>query len=281
MKDGVDAAFARLVSDRPLELNVVTDDAFALPLVSAVFCGRRDCARDLIRAGADVNGRDSSRKGSSYNLRALEAALWQDEEEIESLLLESGATEDFGTLVFRGDATAVREAIEKEPAFLESAYIHPGFNLLHIAAEIDSAELAIVLMESGLDPNATDDEGHAPLRYASRNEPSLEVLEALITGGADVNLCSATGITALTAACRHEESLPTIRRLLELGADPNLVPKNRVSALMKAAGNRAPEMVEVLLAGGADPDYRGKGGETALDVARRRKASRVIEILER
>ena len=279
MKDGKQERFRELLESAAGRLDQASDDCIALPLISAVFCERIDFLRALIEAGADLDGRDMSHKGSSYNLRALEAALWFDRSDMEQLLLQAGASEDFGTHVFRGDVQRVRSSLDVDPELLQSAYIHPHFTLLHVAAEIDSADLTRLFLERGIEADAEDADGHTALRYAARNQPALDVVDALVEGGADVNHRSRTGITALSAACRHRESLPTVRRLLELGADPNLVPKNRVSPLMKAAGNRVAEMVELLLAHGAERDYRGKGGEAALDVAQRRNAHDIAALL--
>lgn len=279
MKDGDDASFDRLMGAHSDLLDVDDAGHIAAPLISAVFCERLDCLKRMLAAGADPNKRSTSRKGSSYRLRALEAAYWMDEAEMVEELLKAGSVEDFGAAVFRGDADAVAAALDQDAERLRETYIHTRFSLLHVAAEIDSVSLVELLVARGLDVDIEDGDGHTALRYASRNEPSLAVLEALLAHGADVDHASKTGISALTSACRHAESLPTVERLLRAGADPNIVPKNRVSALMKAAGNRVEPMVRLLLEHGADPLYEGKGGETALDVARRRKADAIVAIL--
>ena len=277
MKDDDRTSFERLLSLGGFETSGA--GPIAAPLISAIFCERPDFLRALLDAGAEVDYRDMSQRGSSFRLRALEAALWQGDEDMVQIILDAGATEDFGSLVFRADAQAVDAALEQDPHQLQSAYIHPHFTLLHVAADIDGADLVRVLVKRGLDPNARDADGHAPLRYAARNSPCIDVCAALLDGGADVNAASKTGITALSSACRHEESLPTVEFLLSRGANPNLVPKNRVSPLMKAAANRSAPMARLLLGHGADRDFVGKAGETALDVARRRNAEDVIRVL--
>ena len=277
MKSGDRASFQELLRLGGFETSGA--GPIAAPLIAAVFCERPDFLRELLAAGADVNYRDTSEQGSSFRLRALEAALWQGEDEMVEIISDAGACEDFGTLVFQANAKAVDAELERDPTLCNSAYIHPHFTLLHVAADIDAADLIRVLVAHGLDPNARDADGHAPLRYAARNSPCIDVCEALLDAGADVNAVSETGITALSSACRHEESLPTIEFLLTRGADPNLVPKNRVSPLMKAAANRSVRSVALLIEHGADPDFVGKNGESALDVARRRKATEVVRRL--
>ena len=283
MKDGKDLEVQALIETNRVALREGgkgPDTCVASPLISAVFSERADYLQALLDAGADPDTRDLSRKGSSYNMRALEAALWFRRRDMERILLDAGANEDFGTYLFRRNSKLVRAALKEAPALLESNYIRHDYTLLHVAATLASAPLTKLFVKAGLDPNATDGDGHAPLRYAARNEPCLDVMEALVDAGADVNHASRTGITALTAACRHDDSLPSVHWLLEQGADPNLVPKNGVSALMKAAGNRVTEMARLLLEHGADPEFVGKKGESALDVARRRKATEIVALLE-
>ena len=279
MKDGRDAEVKRLIADHRADLNTGPEGCVAAPLISAVWSERLDYLQALLDAGADPDVRDLGRQGSSHNLRALEAALWFEREDMAAALRAAGATPDFGTTLFSRDVEGVRAAVEADPELLGRAYIRHDYTLLHVGANLSHAGLTRLFLELGLDPNATDGDGHGPLRYAARNKPALDVVQTLVEGGADVNHASHTGITALTATCRHAQSLPTVRWLLEHGADPNRVPKNRVSALMKAAGNRVPEMVRLLLEHGADPDYVGKNGETAADVARRRRAEEVLAVL--
>ncbi|MEM7249069.1 MAG: ankyrin repeat domain-containing protein [Acidobacteriota bacterium] len=280
MKDGEDATVRRLVKKHRHELDAPDDGCIAPPLIACVTCERADYLALLLEAGAEPNHRSLGTKGASHNLRALEMATWYQREDLQRLLLGAGATEDFGTWVFRADVERVRDALTERPELADEVYIRPGHGLLHVAAQVGSGPLAVFLLEQGFDPNAADVDGHAPLRYAARNEPALEVLAALHAAGADLDQGNKAGITALTAACRHRESLPTIEWLLRAGADPDLVPKNGVSALMKAVNSRVPEMVSLLLEHGADRAHRDKKGATALDLARRKKLDAIVGLLE-
>ena len=104
MKDGVDERVHALIAEHRHELDAPVsqgDGCVPQVLIAAVWSGRPDYLQALVDAGADVNARDPSREGSSHNLRPLEAALWFHNAPMERVLLEAGATEDFGTWVFR------------------------------------------------------------------------------------------------------------------------------------------------------------------------------------
>ncbi len=195
------------------------------------------------------------------------------------VLMQAGTVPDFGTHVFRCDVDAVTRCLDDDPSLLDAAFLRPTFTLLHVAADLSSAELIALFVARGLDPNQCDADGHAPLRFAARNEPALEALDALLDAGADIDHASKTGITALTAAVCHADGLPTVKRLLERGADPNLATKDGTTALMKAAANRLPAAVEVLLQHGADPNWTNRKGQTALDQAMRRRCAGSVALL--
>ncbi len=189
MKDGKDAEGQALIQERAPLGGLGMDGCIASPLISAVFAERADYLEALLAAGADPNQRDLSRKGSSYNLRALEAALWFEREDLARILLAHGATKDFGTHLLGRDVKRVRKAIAADRALLEANYVRHDYTLLHVAALIGDAPLAELFVELGLDPNAVDGDGHAPLRYAARNEPCVDVLDVLGAAGADINHC--------------------------------------------------------------------------------------------
>ena len=279
MKDGQDDRVRSLIASCAGAIPTDEDGCISSPLVNAAVIGRSDYVRWLLDAGADVEARNTSPKVSTFHLRAYEAALWFEHAEIVALLEAAGTSLDFGAHLFRRESVVVEQLLDADPARLRTRWIRPTFTLLHVAAELDSAELVEVFLERGVDPNEADADGHTPLRFAARNTPALAVVAALVRGGGDVNHRSRTGITPLTAACRHLESLPTVRWLLEHGADPNLVPANGTSALQKAVNNEVPEMVELLLAHGADAGHRDKKGRTALDVARAKRASAIVSLL--
>lgn len=280
MKDGEDAEVKRLLASPDRMINAPAGGPIALPLISAVLSERIDYLVAVLDAGAEVDVRELSPKSSTYRLRALEAALWFDEDDMVQLLLERGAQPDFGTFVFRCDVSAVSKAIDADASLLEERFLRPTYTLLHVAADLSDAGLIKEFARRGVDPCEVDADGHAPLRLAARNEPALEALDALLDAGADVNAASKTGITALTAAVRFDECMPTVARLLERGADPSQAMKDGTTPLMKAASNRLPDAIRLLLDYGADPLAKTKKGETALDLAKKRRCASAIELLQ-
>jgi ankyrin repeat protein len=280
MKDGEDAEVKRLLASPDRMIDAPAGGPIALPLISAVLSERIDYLVAVLDAGAEVDVRELSPRSSTYRLRALEAALWSGEDEMVQLLLERGALPDFGTHVFRCDVPAVSKAIDADASLLEERFLRPTYTLLHVAADLSDAGLIKEFARRGVDPCEVDADGHAPLRLAARNEPALEALDALLDAGADVNAASKTGITALTAAVRFDECMPTVARLLERGADPSQAMKDGTTPLMKAASNRLPDAIRLLLKHGAVPLAKNKKGQTALDLAKKRRCAAAIELLQ-
>ena len=103
-----------------------------------------------------------------YRLRALEAALWFDEDDMVALLLERGANVDFGTHVFRCDVPAVSAALDADPSLLGERILRPTYSLLHVAADLSDAALIKEFARRGVDPCEVDADGHGPLRLGGR-----------------------------------------------------------------------------------------------------------------
>jgi hypothetical protein len=247
MKDDDHRAFERILKKHPDVVAEGADGCIAAPLISAVWSGQPKYLRRLLEAGADVHARDLSTQGSSHNLRAIDAAWWFWNKEMLAICTEYGARTDFGTRIFRRDAKAVGKDLARKQELIHSHYLVVSYSLLHVAAVLSHAGLTQLFLDHGLDASAVDSAGHTALRYAARNDPCLDVMEALISAGCDLNQQSKTGITALTAACRHRESLPSVEWLLEHGADPG---------------------------------YRGARKETAVDIAHRKQSKPILDLLK-
>lgn len=74
---------------------------------------------------------------------------------------------------------------------------------LHLAAMRGQFEDVLLLLKAGADPNAVDNEGYTPLRYAlacQRKDNALICIQVLVAGGANVNLRSENGSTPLSSA---------------------------------------------------------------------------------
>ena len=268
-----------MIQAQGANLNAAADGCIAPPLISAVICERLDYLETLLKAGADPAQVDVSTRTSAHNMNALHAALRTGDRAMEALIREYGAGDDFGTAVFSCNHKQVVAYLNKQPDLLESAFIRPSFTLLHVAADIGDPELTKIFLEAGIDPRQSDADGHAPLRFAARNSPAIEVMELLLQYGADVNAASKTGITALSAASHSNDSLPAVLWLLQNGAEPNLVPKDLNTPLLRATRLKNTAMVQALLEHGADANHQGKNGETAISIAKKKNAGDILVLL--
>ncbi|NIK75923.1 Zn-dependent protease with chaperone function [Paenibacillus castaneae] len=137
--------------------------------------------------------------------------------------------------------------------------------LLTAASERDLTRVQ-VLLDSGKNPNVTDEEGWTPLMWAAQfNE--TEIASALLTAGADPNLVELTyEETALTVAL-YNGSTEMVKLLLERSADPNLQDSLGWTPLMTAASNGDLEAINLLLNAGADPTIVDESDYTAAEYA--------------
>jgi ankyrin repeat protein len=272
---GDDEAVDALLAVHPDALNRTALPPQIPPLHAAAYRGRDGIVERLLAAGARAD-LDAWASVPDRTFLAVHHALYGRHDSTVRLLLDAGSPTDLAVHVGLGDLEAIRAAVEANPSALFHGYGHLGYSALHFAADTGRAAAVPVLCELGLPPDVEDASGHAPLRYAARNEPEIEVLEALVAAGADVNRASPRGHTALAGACRHRRSLPGVRWLLEHGADPDRASVEGVTPLHKAVGNGVAEMVALLLEHGADPDRASRKGETPRELAERKGRKDVL-----
>ena len=85
-----------------------------------------------------------------------------------------------------------------------------GITPLHLAASWDSLKVAELLISSGADLEAKDNDGDTPLHLAARDN-SLAVSELLISSGAEVDVKDNRGLTPL-----HFAAIQNNQEMLEL-----------------------------------------------------------------
>ncbi|MDA8018619.1 MAG: hypothetical protein MPN21_14355 [Thermoanaerobaculia bacterium] len=114
------------------------------------------------------------------------------------------------------------------------------------------------LIDKGVSPNIVLDEGknaiweHSPLTLAAWLE-NAELAELLVERGADVNYVNAASNTALKqAATTDQEILAGL--LIEAGADVDFVDENEVPILFWAVSRESKKVIPLLIEAGADPD---------------------------
>lgn len=161
-----------------------------------------------------------------------------------------------------------------------------GATPLHVAAKVGNVPMARLLLDHGANPNAPGTEtgrdaifSYSPLGYAVSLRGSTEMTELLLSRGARLD-GFASDAPLLTAA--SSDNSDGIKLLLARGANPNCIVKKTMQTalfLVAARGDRAAEVIEVLLKSGARPNDLDIYGRTALHTAASVNAVRVISLL--
>ncbi|XP_045842626.1 ankyrin repeat and SOCS box protein 16 [Meles meles] len=211
------------------------------PLTIAASRGYTDCARHLIRQGAELDARVGGRA-------ALHEACARAQSDCVQLLLTFGAK-----------ANVLSEE---------------GTTPLHLCTVPESLQCAKLLLEAGATVNvAAQDSDVTPLHVAAAR--GLEEHVALyLEHGANVHLRTSQGETALNAACAGAEGPGSGRqhhvaahRLLAAGADPRAAGRKRHTPLHNACANGCGALAELLLRNGACAGVPNAAGHTPMDCA--------------
>jgi uncharacterized protein len=149
-------------------------------------------------------------------------------------------------------------------------------------------QVASILLRSGANVNATDQDGKTALHYAMSgariNTEGFEIeqaqlLDTLFQYQADPNIVDSKGNTPLWYAVRFANGthMMEMSRLLQGGANPNIQNLEGMTPLMLACqldgGN---EVIVMLINAGADPSLRDYKGKTAMDYAKRESVQNIL-----
>ena len=136
-----------------------------------------------------------------------------------------------------------------------------GFAPLHrAAARTENPAVIDALLNAGADLEARENAGSTPLHHAVRNTENPAVIEALLNAGADLEAQDGDGRTPLHDAVRYNENPAVIEILLAAGADPMARDGRGTTPLHRAAMNENPAVIEVLRAAGAEQTERQRAG---------------------
>ena len=192
----------------------------------------------------------------------------------------------------KGGQTPLCEAIQKEQKQIALFLLQNGvdvdtkdkrgFTPLHYAAEKGYVQIVEQLTAKGANVNATDTTDKTPLHIAALNGHN-DVVLALLAAEAFVNAENSKGQTPLHYAAREGHS-DVVKILLAHGAIINAKDKSPgLTALHVAAYQNRKDVAEILLAEGADVNARDRLSHTPLywaSIARPKEGETYEDIME-
>jgi len=136
--------------------------------------------------------------------------------------------------VLRSDADGVRAAIKNAPDQIDAVDGDGRTALMH--AIIDkNADITLILLEAGANPNAKDADGNTPLHFATQ-EYDTKMAALLLDNGAEVDLLDNNGNSPLSNAVFNSQGNgELIMLLIGKGANKKLKNIHGVSPLDLAA----------------------------------------------
>jgi len=254
------------------------------PLLFAARQGCLECARVLVKSGAQINAADPN------NISPLLMAVINGHYDIAGFLLDQGADPNAADETGR---TALYAAVDMHSM---PASGRPPPNELD--NHLTSMDLIQALLAHGANVNAqlkkmqpyrtkldrADDTmldaGTTPMLRAAK-AGDVQVMQTLLAKGGDVKLPNKFGITSLMAAAglgtkgvdsigrkkTETEAIASIKLCLEAGADVNAADSQGQTALHGAAEWGWDRVVQFLVDHGANLDVKDKRGHTPLDAA--------------
>ena len=217
-----------------------TDDASPdetwYPLLVAAEEGYYECARALLKGGADPNVVGA---GGTPLRHAVTNGL----PELCRLLLRNGADPNNAGI--------------EPPILYQAVASHEPSNRL---------EIVRLLVENNARINVAHTNGTTALSWACWNDDDqkaqIAVIECLLDHGADVNRADRRGITPLHVAVRRH-NVALVRLLLERGADINGGTSSIGQRTPLSSAAASEDITRLLLDNGADPNRQARPGENS------------------
>jgi uncharacterized protein len=254
------------------------------PLLFAARQGCVDCARVLLKAGADINATNPN------GFSAILLAIINSHYDVAAFLLEQGADANIADEVGR---TPLYAAVDMHTL--------PDSNLpwpSELNNQLTSLDLIQALLAHGANVNAQLKKqqpyrskvdrgadtmlgtGATPLLRAAK-AGDTEVVKVLLAKGADPKLTTKFGMTPIMAASglgtkeedttgrkkTEAQAIASIKLCLDAGADVNAIDTQGDTALHGAAQKGDDQVVQFLVDHGAKLDIKDKKGRTPLDAA--------------
>ena len=148
-----------------------------------------------------------------------------------------------------------------------------GGTALHEAAYAGRPVIAATLLAAGADPDATDEDGNAPLHWTVVEEglDNASVASVLISANANVDAKNGLGETPLHLAAFWDDYAVVASLLVSAGADPDAQTDKGQTPLHRAVftDEAHASVVAVLISAGADANLKDDAGDAPLHIAAR------------
>jgi ankyrin repeat protein len=174
------------------------------------------------------------------------------------------------------DADALKRELAKGAAV--NSRNRFGETALIILLKKDRPDLAMIVLDAGVDVNLAALNGITPLMAAAYGGHN-DMVKRLLAKGANPTPLDRLQKSAMTYAA-GEGRTDVVLTLLAAGVNPNAVYANDLTALMWAAGFGKTETVRALIAAGANPAFKDNRGKTAVDIARDQGFTATVAVLE-
>jgi len=242
------------------------------PLQIAANQGFVEIASILLMNGADVNGGEIHsgipplHQASKYNSVEFVNLLIKNKVNINAKAKEYEKGREVGRTALH--FAAGENAVDCARVLIESgaeidAQDEDGLTPLHLAARAKALECVKILIQGGANANAIDKGGKTPLHLAAKNG-DVSVIKALIAGSANVNIKSKEGgMFPLHNAISSGVS-EAVKVLLDNGAKMDELNGFNDSPLKQAIEDGFPEITKILLGAGANPNEIDHLGYTVL-----------------
>ena len=218
----------------------------------------------------------------NYRRLVLNAILWTAGVEVPAggVVGKVTATPAYQTIdesIAKGDLNDVRLHLGANPQSANKGGRDNSRPPLEQAVLRNKPDIAILLLQSGANPNSVDTSQRTPLHLAvERNNPAI--IAALLKAGAKPNPHDKDGWTPLHHAAAKNQ-LESAKILLAGGADPMSLSNLGGTPLHEAAASGGADIVRLLLDHKVDPSVKSKEGVTALDIAKKYHNQPAIDVL--
>ncbi|MBR0045151.1 MAG: ankyrin repeat domain-containing protein [Synergistaceae bacterium] len=129
---------------------------------------------------------------------------------------------EFKAVCRRGSVQELREVIKANPNFAEIRFREMDTPLIIAADKITNPEFLQIIVNTGIDLNAQNEDGETALMELMDEPVSLACVNVLLKAGANPNVTDEDGKTALMKALDDDLPPDIISALLDAGADAKL-----------------------------------------------------------